>query len=403
MANARWVPSAAARRADEGEVRTGMNRDKAFIMVMFLAVVGVAAGLHFLLRGGAGAGGGTIDPVGGAPVRPSSVGEFRGISLQLQSSHPQHPYKQYIDEIASTGANTINLVPAAYQENCSSTTLLVDARKAPSDERLLGLIEYAHGKGLRVVLMPVVLLENPRAGEWRGKISPEKANWKDWWEDYHNYILHYAQLAEKGKAEVFIIGSELISTESQVHRWRELIKLIRGMYTGRLSYSANWDHYWQVKWWDALDIVGMTTYYDLTEGDPPTLERLLDSWKGHREKILDWRKNINRPLLFTEVGWPNQETCAQYPWDYYRADTRPDEQAQANCFEAFFRTWKDCKESAGYLIWEWRNHPSQKIGPEDTSYVPNGKKAMQVIREYFQAPSPWATSKPLTIDNSIDD
>ena len=190
---------------------------------------------------------------------------------------------------------------------------------------------------------------------------------------------------------MFIVGSELISTESQEQRWRELIRRVRGLYKGYLSYSANWDHYRQVKWWDALDIIGMTTYYDLTEGKPPTLERLLASWKLIRKQIVDWQKKINRPLLFTEVGWPNQETCAQYPWDYYRATTRPDEGAQANCFEAFFRTWQGREEVAGYLIWEWRNHPSQKIGPQDTSYVPNGKKAMQVIRKYLRK-QPLASS-----------
>jgi hypothetical protein len=133
----------------------------------------------------------------------------------------------------------------------------------------------------------------------------------------------------------------------------------------------------------------MTTYYELTAGEEPTLERLVEKWKQIKEDILTWQAKINRPLLFTEVGWPNQKTCARYPWNYYSSPDSPDPQGQANCFEAFFRTWITEKAVAGILVWEWQNRPDQTIGPDDTSYVPMGKPAMKIIQNYFQMPSPW--------------
>ncbi|HUS46791.1 MAG TPA: hypothetical protein VM098_01635, partial [Phycisphaerae bacterium] len=95
----------------------------------------------------------------------------------------------------------------------------------------------------------------------------------------------------------------------------------------------------------------------------------------------------NRPILFTEVGWPNQKTCAQYPWDYYRSPDKPDPTAQANCFEAFFQTWVGQKATAGFLVWEWRHHPDQKMDEKDPSYVPVGKPAMKVISKYLNGPT----------------
>ena len=229
-----------AERPRGADKKLPMRKDQLIILVTFL--VAVTAAMVFQLVGN-----GEETPPPTPPLRPSAVGEFRGLSLQLHSGHPGHPYVQYVDEIAATGANTISLVVAAYQENCSSTSIFVDARKTPSDDRLRELIDRAHRHGLRVVLMPIVLLENPRGDEWRGKISPPK--WDDWWEDYENYIRRYAVLAAEGRVEVLMIGSELVSTEDQADRWRRLIQLVRGIYKGRLGYSANWDHYRPITWW----------------------------------------------------------------------------------------------------------------------------------------------------------
>jgi len=368
-----------------------ISKERLVILLVFVTLVAGAAAISLLRANGKP----PVKAIGAPPLKPSAAGEFRGISLQLHNGREDHPYETYIDQIAATGANTISIVVTGYQENGASTCIFIDIRKTPSDRRLKELIAHARKKGLRVTLMPIVLLEKGREGEWRGKIAP--TSWDDWWADYKDFILRYAKIAGQTNAEVFIIGSELVSTEKYADRWRGLIADVRGVYKGRLCYSANWDHYRPIEWWDALDIVGMTTYYDLTGGATPTVERLLEAWKPIKKDILEWQVKINRPIMFTEVGWPNQKTAAQYPWDYYRDPDSPDPQAQANCFEAFFRTWISEKAVAGFLVWEWQNDPGQKTGPEDPSYVPVGKPAMKIIRKYYQMPSPsQGASRPAT-------
>ncbi len=373
-------------------LRKAIPKDKLLVLVIFVVIIGAVVGLQ-LVRGGADR---VIEKnISPPPLEPGEM--FRGIALQLRSGYSKHPYERYLREIAKTGANTVCLVIAAYQENGASTSIFIDLRKTPSDDRLRQIIAAARKNNLSVVLMPIVLLENPREGEWRGKISPSK--WDDWWEDYTNYILHYARIAEESKVELFMVGSELVSTESHTKRWRELIRRTKKTFSKLLSYSANWDHYRPVKFWDDLDIIGMTTYYDLTGGKKPTLRRLLDSWKPIKKDILSWQAKMhpNRPIMFTEVGWPNQDTGAQYPWNYYQSQkTAP--VAQANCFRAFFETWIDEPSVAGFLVWEWQNYPQQDTDPKtDNSYVPKNKPAMDVIRRYFRYRTPWqkrATSRP---------
>ena len=232
----------------------------------------------------AGAAGGATELVaagqGRVAVRSTSA-RSRGFSIQLQNADDRS-YEKLITEIAATGANAVCLIVAAFQENCDSTSIFVEARRTPSPERLKQVIAHAHKEHLRVLLMPIVLLENPRAGEWRGKINPR--SWDDWWEDYDSYILHFAAIAQAADVDVFMVGSELVSTEKDHgDRWRDLVRQVRKKFKGLLSYSANWDHYRPVSWWKDLDIIGMTTYYDLTDGKEPTIPRLMESWRPIRK------------------------------------------------------------------------------------------------------------------------
>ena len=313
--------------------------------------------------------------------------QLRGLSIQLASGGEGYPYESLIHDIAKTGANCVKLVVAAYQENCSAVKMAVDPNRSPSDKKLKALVQAAHKDGMKVILMPIVLLNNPGESEWRGKIEPkeEDGGWDAWWAGYDKYILRYARLAQDAGVDMLIVGSELISTETQTSRWEALIADVRKVYQGLTSYSANWDHYRPVKFWGSLDVVGMTSYYDLVGEDQPTREKLLESWSKIRQEILEWQATIHRPIVFTEVGWPNQATAAKYPWDYYRSMDKPDPQQQKLCFDTFFETFGKLPQVAGVLVWEWCNNPSQVTGPDkDTGYCPKDKPAMDVIKAFFK-------------------
>ncbi|MFB3890447.1 MAG: hypothetical protein ACE15C_00340 [Phycisphaerae bacterium] len=388
------------------------GRDKALVLTAIaLALAGIVA-LQVIRHVGA------VPPTTTKPgkpadpppnvFKPTDFAQIRGISIQFNGDD-SNPYDKYIKEIAATGANTVCMSVAAFQQNCGSSSIFFDARKAPSKKRLKELVGLAHEQGMRVILMPIVLLDSPREGEWRGKIDPTKDRntWDDWWKSYGDYILHCADIAQEAKVEIFMVGSELISLEQQDDRWDRLIKQVREHFSGYLSYSANWDHFKAdqggPRFWDKLDIVGMTTYHDLCGSKEPTLDVLMETWAGIKKDVLAWQATVGRPILFTEAAWPNQVTAAQFPWDYYRSMDKKDPQLQKRCFEAFFKTWAGEPAVAGYLVWEWRNYEGQRTGPdEDSGYCPKDKPAMEIISKYFRLPNgkltstlPAVTTQPL--------
>jgi hypothetical protein len=383
----------------------------------------------------------------GARVSATTLArQYRGIWLQVHNDDSRCPFEDYVREIAATGANAVCLAVAAEQENGSSNVLYLDRNKSPSDERLTGLIRLGRSLGKRVVLMPIVLLSRPAADEWRGKINPD--DWDLWWKQYEDYLLHYATLAQENGVSMFMVGSELISTEKQESRWRDLIahvrragqdvldaqfrQHLRQLYPNYraadfarlgidkidtfaysaprsepppaelvklydrfaaehrmlLSYSANWDHYTVPKWWDALDAVGMTSYYDMNPSKDanPSVESMVQQWEHIRAAVQEWQASVGKPIIFTEVGCPSQNGCSTYPWNYYNDPNNPNMLEQQKFVDSFLRVFAHENWVGGVLIWKWRDHPQNLGGPRDTGYTPYRKPVMETLQAFFASP-----------------
>jgi len=101
---------------------------------------------------------------------------------------------------------------------------------------------------------------------WRSNINfDHEKDWDNWFESYRKTILHFALMAEKTKAELFCIGTELRSSvKQQPEKWKELIKEIKTIYAGKLTYAANWDcNFDTIDFWNELDYIGIQGYFPI--------------------------------------------------------------------------------------------------------------------------------------------
>lgn len=312
---------------------------------------------------------------------PSAI-PWRGMAIQLtRGPDALTVYRPLVREVAELGANTLLLCVAGQMEHARSQAIYVDARGTPSRDDLLVLIAVAREERLNVVLMPIVLLKHPRGSEWRGVIDPP--DWERWWRDYRDFIQYFAEIAERGGVEAFLVGSELVSTERHAEEWETTIRTARAQYTkGLLGYSANWDHYKPIKFWHLLDFIGLTTYYTLADRKNPTMTQIVERWQTWRNEILAWRAVVDKPLILTEVGWCSQEGAATAPWNYYKnmKATPAGHEEQRRLYEAFLQAWDPTPELLGVCWWEWTPAPG---GPDDYNYTPRNKPAEQVLRRWF--------------------
>jgi hypothetical protein len=137
-----------------------------------------------------------------------------------------------------------------------------------SDPSLISAVQKAHSLGLSVGLKPMVDVADADR-TWRGLIQP--SNWTKWFESYGSFVNHYANLSEVYGIELFVVGTELRSSQSYESNWRETINNVRAIFSRNITYAANWDSVsiysrlpqYAVRFWDALDFVGVDAYFSL--------------------------------------------------------------------------------------------------------------------------------------------
>jgi len=314
-----------------------------------------------------------------APAEHLAKLPLRGAGMQIQRIDWIDEYKKSLDEIAKVGGDSVLLVVDARMENGSSSLIYLDMRLTPTPQQLGDLITHAKNLKLRVILMPIVLLDKPRSmTEWRGTINPD--DWSAWWESYRSLLYHYCWIAQGYGVDVLVVGSELVSTETKTDEWRKTIAMVRKYYKGMLTYSANWDHYKDIPFWDQLDLIGMNSYYKLGDDQNVTVEEIQRRWTPIQQRLLDFVHKTRKPLLFLEVGWCSLRNAASEPWDYTQESEPIDLDLQRRLYEGFFKTWYGRPELGGLMIWEWTPGDG---GPKNRGYTPEGKPAEKLLKDWL--------------------
>jgi hypothetical protein len=332
---------------------------------------------------------------GPATVR-KKTDQMRGFSMRLVDPSPKAvaSYLAGIDELADMGCTWVNFPITAFQETARSETLMLGKNDCPAEADVLKIMGRAKARGMGIMMMPTVLLRQPGSKDWRGVINPP--NWDTWFESYRKFITLAARIAQRGDVDIFVVGSELLSTEQDRERWLTTIDQIKKAYKGKLTYSANWDHFGSVTFWDQLDYVGMNNYYELSKeatgkhanGSDVTVEELTKAWGPIRDNILRFAARQNKPFMFTEVGWHNLENTLKEPWNYV-ATGKIDLEVQERAFESFVETWKNVpnEQFMGAFIWEW--YPEGKVVDGNYSrgtYSLQATPALEVVKKWFAMP-----------------
>lgn len=305
----------------------------------------------------------------------------RGVALGLFAEDVSFSYAPLLREIAELGASHVALIVPLYQEHGGSTRIHRHTRYSPTLETIADTIRQAHREDLAVTLFPIVRLLAPRSpDEWRGTLAP--ADRAAWFASYGDALADLAALATMTGAARLVVGSELSSLDGDLASWQPLLARVRGLFSGRLVYSANWDHYRHAALLDLVDEAGVTAYFAL-RGKHDALDpaRLLGRWRALRSELEAWAGPRGQPFVFTEVGYRSRAGATAEPWSEAAGGT-PSEEEQAAGFEAFFRTWASAPSLHGFYVWNWYGYG----GPGTTSYTPRGKVAAEVVRRLLTAP-----------------
>ncbi|MRX46058.1 glycoside hydrolase family 113 [Pedobacter puniceum] len=288
-------------------------------------------------------------------------------------------------EIKSIHAGWVAIIPYAFS-NVNEPAVIYHPERQYWGESLEGVkatIKQAHANGLKVMVKPQVWLQR---GAWIGSFDlVTEAQWQQWEQDYEKYILTFAQLAKQEQADMICIGTEYRNAAIKRPKfWLKLIADIRKVYQGKLTYCANWDDYQQITFWQALDFIGISGYFPISEAKEPSVKELVKAWKPYQQELAKFSKEVAKPILFTEYGYRSMEQPAWKSWEAEHQKRNINQQAQANAYEALFLSlWKE-PWFAGGFAWKWYSS-FRRIDPiQNNDWTPQNKKAQAVIKAYYQ-------------------
>lgn len=294
-------------------------------------------------------------------------------------------YEPALDRLVALGATWVELLTFAEQPDLARPEIRPEA----PDRFPRGAIEAAHRRGLKVLLKPDVWSRQfyaPGSTLWRGSIRyGTDAEWAAWFQSYGAFIRAQAAAAAEARVDLFSVGLEYVeATRSQTDRFRALIAEVRGLYPGPLTYAADGNRELEgVRFWDALDVIGVNGYFALSDAPEPDAAALRAGWARAFARVEAVSRRYARPAIFTECGFPSTKDAARTPWRWPTAADTPDPALQARLYESLLAACADASFCQGLYWWKFYERPEPGT-PWSVDYTPEGKPAAEVLARWYR-------------------
>lgn len=315
----------------------------------------------------------------------AQTSKYNGVSLVserfvLDSTH--------IDPILSVNANCASVIPFCFMPRIDTGLVYYDNRQQWVGEKTKGVrtaVQLLKKDSLKVMVKPQIWVGH---GVFTGLIKMNsEEDWEMFEEQYAEYILAFARLSEEEGAEVFCVGTEMAEVvANRPEFFPNLIKKVRQVYSGHLTYAENWDSFQKVQFWGALDFIGVDAYFPISDKKKPTTKDLKDGWAQWSPVLDTLSSKFDRKVLFTEYGYRSIDKCVNEPWSYERSkQDKHNEELQVKALEALFSTVWEQDYFAGGFLWKW--HPNHTIagGAKNNMFTIQNKKAEKAVREFYAA------------------
>ena len=326
-----------------------------------------------------------IENVGGyANDLYAQDGKHRGMSVFSR----RVDYNQAVDVLVKDNIEWVAVIPFMYQPTERTNQLNIPSepeRWSRRDSSFIRQINILHEKGIHVQLKPHVWMRDG----WRSNITLSEADWDIWFASYRTHMLRYARMAEQLDVELFCVGTELrTAIQEKPDAWMALIAEIQSVYTGKLTYAANWDDPIEaVPFWEAMDYIGIQAYFPLTEEKLPTLESIKKGWEQHLPKLEQAASQWKRPILFTEVGYRSDASATIKPWEWGSSfgvlSEKKSDETQRRAFEALFQQLWDKSWFAGCYVWQWHTSSTPESMAKNVDFTPRFKPAENTLTKWY--------------------
>ncbi|MEM7584794.1 MAG: hypothetical protein AAF560_15490 [Acidobacteriota bacterium] len=254
-----------------------------------------------------------------------------------------------LTELASLGVRWVSIHPYAGVRR-NGTIRFEPAAETGYLERS---VAYAREAGIELFWKPHLAYWG--SFEWRGTIEfgEDEAAWRRFFDGYRAFIIDHARFAERHGIPLLSIGLEYERTTGREAEWRRIIADVRRVYSGQITYAANWDRLGAVPFWDALDLIGVQAYFPLSGSADPSIGEIQASWDAHLSRLRELSERYEKPVLFAEIGYDVSPLAASEPWLTKSRDNPTNRALQQRLMEVALSRIEREPHIRGMFWWKW--------------------------------------------------
>ena len=285
-------------------------------------------------------------------------------------------------EIRALGATWVAIHPYGWVKQDGS----VGFQPAASLSFLHRAVELARDAGIE-------LFWKPHLGYWgqfshRGAIDfrDDQGAWDRFFASYREFIVDHAAFAQRYNIPLFSLGVELEATTGREDQWRTILKAVRAVYSGKITYAANWDALDRVPFWDAVDLIGVHAYFPLDRGGPHSPPSLDAAWDTPLNTLSQLSERHGKPILLAEIGYNLSSKAASEPWDYEVEDTPANRELRSRLIETALTRLEREPYIHGMFWWKWMP------GRHSRNFSMRAPEAQAALRRHW-APAARVTSE----------
>ncbi len=242
-------------------------------------------------------------------------------------------------------------------------------------------IGFAHLKNLSVMIRPQIDFQDNIT---LSTTFDAGSDWTTFESSYTAFLIHWANVADSLNVEVLCIGDDFeYFTITRPDYWAGLIDSIREIYSGKLTYAADWDSYGTVPFWSDLDYIGINAYFPINPEPTPLSDDVEQNWLT--DVIPDMevlQTSVGIPVIFTEYGYRSVDYCGNEPWvtDSLGAVNTF---AQENCLLGLYNAFDGKDWFEGGFVKGWDIENPNAGGASDDGFTPQNKDAGHFLKVLF--------------------
>ena len=244
-------------------------------------------------------------------IQPRGPGFITGIEFQ-PGYHPSwgQLWTKAIADVQQSGANWLILTPSWTFTRLAPPVLELQPGRDVLWAEQANTILQARDSGLSIVLFPTPNFPTEPSLWWEA--APRDFSWwVSWYDHYRDFLLHYADMAERTGVQALILGGDWLEPAlpggslvdgttsnvpaDNVARWREIIRQVRTRFKGTVLWAMPYPQDFQktLSFIDAVDGIYLMWSAPLAKNGDPTHEagKLLDA------DVLPFQELIGKPVL----------------------------------------------------------------------------------------------------------